>query len=86
MKPPRRGAGWGALTRIRRLPRVRRRVVLDSLYDVFVNVRNDEKHHWETLCNLVQYDALVGSAPAQSSRPGNRASPRTCTDPAELSE
>jgi ubiquinol oxidase len=33
---------------------------LASLYDVFVNVRNDEREHWKTLCNLVQYDSLNG--------------------------
>lgn len=33
---------------------------LESLYDVFVNVRNDEREHWKTLCNLVQYDDMVG--------------------------
>lgn len=37
---------------------------LQSLYDVLVSVRDDEKEHWMTLCNLVQYDDLkgVGSA------------------------
>ena len=33
---------------------------LESLYDVFVNVRNDEREHWKTLCNLVQYDSMQG--------------------------
>lgn len=33
---------------------------LESLYDVFVNVRNDEREHWKTLCNLVQYDDMKG--------------------------
>jgi len=33
---------------------------LESLYDVFVNVRNDEREHWKTLCNLVQYDDMQG--------------------------
>lgn len=37
-----------------------RRPELDSLYDVFVNVRDDEKEHWKTLCNLVQYDDMQG--------------------------
>lgn len=32
-----------------------------SLYDVFVNVRNDEREHWKTLCNLVQYDDMQGT-------------------------
>lgn len=35
---------------------------LKSLYDVFVNVRNDEREHWKTLCNLVQYDDTQGVA------------------------
>ena len=33
---------------------------LETLYDVFVNVRNDEREHWKTLCNLVQYDDMQG--------------------------
>ena len=33
----------------------KRRPTLDTLYDVFVNVRDDEKEHWKTLCNLVQF-------------------------------
>lgn len=37
-----------------------RRPKLDSLYDVFVNVRDDEKEHWKTLCNLVQYGDMQG--------------------------
>jgi ubiquinol oxidase len=37
-----------------------RRPELESLYDVFVNVRNDEKEHWKTLCNLVQYNDMQG--------------------------
>jgi len=37
-----------------------RRPNLDTLYDVFVNVRDDEKEHWKTLCNLVQYDTMEG--------------------------
>jgi len=37
-----------------------RRPKLESLYDVFVNVRNDEKEHWKTLCNLVQFDSMEG--------------------------
>mmetsp|Transcript_1215 Transcript_1215/g.3377 ORF Transcript_1215/g.3377 Transcript_1215/m.3377 type:complete len:307 (+) Transcript_1215:60-980(+) len=38
-----------------------RRPKLESLYDVFTNVRNDEKEHWKTLCNLVQYDNTEGT-------------------------
>jgi ubiquinol oxidase len=32
-----------------------RRPSLSTLYDVFVNVRDDEREHWKTLCNLVQF-------------------------------
>lgn len=35
-----------------------RRPQLSSLYDVFVNIRDDEREHWKTLCNLVQYDDM----------------------------
>jgi len=31
---------------------------LHTLYDVFRNVRDDEREHWMALCNLVQYDDL----------------------------
>lgn len=34
---------------------------LESLYDVFVNVRDDEKEHWKTLCTLVQYGDKEGN-------------------------
>lgn len=48
----------------------RPRPSLGSLYDVFVNVRNDEKEHWKTLCNLVQYDSMVGTGrPIGSTEP-----------------
>jgi len=33
---------------------------LHSLYDVFRNIRDDEKEHWMALCNLVQYDDTGG--------------------------
>uniref|UniRef100_A0A7S4BIR9 Alternative oxidase n=2 Tax=Chrysotila carterae TaxID=13221 RepID=A0A7S4BIR9_CHRCT len=36
----------------------RGRPPMQSLYDVFVNVRDDEAEHWQTLCSLVQYDSL----------------------------
>jgi ubiquinol oxidase len=29
---------------------------LNSLYDVFVSIRDDEREHWKVLCNLVQFD------------------------------
>ncbi len=37
-----------------------RRPKLESLYDVFVNVRDDEREHWKTLCNLVQFNDMQG--------------------------
>jgi len=37
-----------------------RRPQLETLYDVFVNVRDDEREHWKTLCNLVQYNDMQG--------------------------
>lgn len=37
---------------------------LETLYDVFVNVRNDEREHWKTLCSLVQYDSMEYGAAA----------------------
>uniref|UniRef100_A0A7R9ULZ6 Alternative oxidase n=1 Tax=Diacronema lutheri TaxID=2081491 RepID=A0A7R9ULZ6_DIALT len=39
----------------------RQRPTLRSLYDVFVNVRDDEREHWKTLCNLVQFDNMEGA-------------------------
>ena len=44
---------------------------LETLYDVFVNVRNDEREHWETLCNLVQHGSLASAdgRPAESTQP-----------------
>ena len=35
-----------------------RRPVLDNLYDVFEQVRNDERDHWESLASLVQFEEL----------------------------
>jgi len=48
-----------------------RRPQLESLYDVFVNIRDDEKEHWQTLCNLVQYDDMnaVDASEVQSTTP-----------------
>lgn len=37
-----------------------RRPKLETLYDVFVNVRDDEREHWKTLCNLVQFGDMQG--------------------------
>ena len=44
----------------------KRRPKLDNLYDVFVNVRDDEKEHWKTLCTLVQFNALDNPAGASN--------------------
>jgi len=48
-----------------------RRPTLESLYDVFVNVRDDEREHWKTLCNLVQFDDMQGieNSKVQSTKP-----------------
>ena len=51
----------------------RSRPPLDSLYDVFVNVRNDEREHWKTLCNLVQFDDMQGFGGAIA---GTKAAPQ----------
>ena len=53
-----------------------RRPKLESLYDVFVNVRDDEKEHWKTLCNLVQYDDMQGveNKDVQSTKPATMSS------------
>jgi ubiquinol oxidase len=42
-----------------------RRPTLNTLYDVFVNVRDDEREHWKTLCNLVQYQDMQGCENSQ---------------------
>lgn len=46
-------------------------VGLSSLYDVFVNIRNDEKDHWTTLCNLVQFNEMrvIDGIEVKSTRP-----------------
>jgi ubiquinol oxidase len=50
---------------------VRRRPKLETLYDVFSNVRDDEREHWKTLCNLVQYNDMnaVDATRVSSTRP-----------------
>jgi hypothetical protein len=55
-----------------------RRPKLETLYDVFVNVRDDEKEHWKTLCNLVQYNDMQGVE--------NKMVQGTRARPAELSQ
>jgi ubiquinol oxidase len=56
-----------------------RRPKLESLYDVFINIRDDEKEHWKTLCNLVQYDDMnaVDASQVESTVP---APPAVATD------
>ena len=48
----------------------RQRPQLNTLYDVFVNIRDDEKEHWKALCNLVQYKDMnaVETHQVQSTR------------------
>lgn len=48
-----------------------RRPKLETLYDVFINIRDDEREHWKTLCNLVQYDDVnaVSASQVQSTTP-----------------
>jgi ubiquinol oxidase len=57
-----------------------RRPVLETLHDVFVCIRNDEKEHWESLCLLVQRGETYndGDSPIQSTCPEQV----KCTDPA----
>ena len=31
---------------------------MNSLYDVFMNIRDDEREHWMSLCNIVQYGEM----------------------------
>mmetsp|Transcript_6102 Transcript_6102/g.15219 ORF Transcript_6102/g.15219 Transcript_6102/m.15219 type:complete len:100 (-) Transcript_6102:86-385(-) len=49
----------------------RRSRTLESLYDVFRNIRDDEKEHWKTLCNLVQYNDMnaVCASEVESTQP-----------------
>ena len=44
---------------------------LETLYDVFVSIRDDEREHWKTLCNLVQYNDInaVSASEVESSKP-----------------
>jgi ubiquinol oxidase len=48
-----------------------RRPELKTLYDVFTNIRDDEREHWKTLCNLVQFDDMnaVDASVVQSTAP-----------------
>ncbi|KAG7341076.1 alternative oxidase-domain containing protein [Nitzschia inconspicua] len=44
---------------------------LDTLHDVFVNIRDDEREHWRTLTNLVQYNDMnaVDASLVRSTKP-----------------
>jgi len=48
-----------------------RRPKLESLYDVFICIRDDEREHWKTLCNLVQFNDMnaVDAAEVKSTEP-----------------
>jgi len=48
-----------------------KRPTLETLYDVFVCIRDDEKEHWKTLCNLVQFDEMnaVAAKDVKSTEP-----------------
>ncbi len=50
-----------------------RRPQLETLYDVFTNIRDDEREHWKALCNLVQYNDMnaVLANHVESTKPGN---------------
>eukprot|EP00533_Pseudo-nitzschia_delicatissima_P010524 CAMPEP_0116102934 /NCGR_PEP_ID=MMETSP0327-20121206/13617_1 /TAXON_ID=44447 /ORGANISM="Pseudo-nitzschia delicatissima, Strain B596" /LENGTH=323 /DNA_ID=CAMNT_0003595013 /DNA_START=115 /DNA_END=1086 /DNA_ORIENTATION=+ len=54
-----------------------RRPQLSSLYDVFINIRDDEREHWKTLCNLVQFDDMnaVDASEVRSTTPAPAALP-----------
>lgn len=39
-----------------------KRPTLETLYDVFVCIRDDEKGHWGTLCNLVQSGSIISAS------------------------
>ncbi len=53
----------------------RRRPKLETLYDVFCNIRDDEREHWKTLCNLVQFNDMnaVDEGRVASTRPAEAA-------------
>eukprot|EP00934_Nitzschia_sp_Nitz4_P001580 Nitzschia sp. Nitz4//scaffold52_size167869//153583//154464//NITZ4_002297-RA/size167869-processed-gene-0.139-mRNA-1//-1//CDS//3329554098//1580//frame0 len=60
-----------------RLTGHRIRPPLQSLYDVFVLVRDDEKEHWRTLCNLVQFQEMnaVNATQVQATEPNPKPYP-----------
>lgn len=53
---------------------VARRPKLATLYDVFVNIRDDEREHWKTLCNLVQYNDVnaVSASEVRATKPAGK--------------
>lgn len=57
------------------------RPTLNSLYDVFVNIRDDEKEHWKTLCNLVQYNDMnaIDASQVRSTTPAPPQTAATAT-------
>lgn len=63
-----------------------RRPNLQSLYDVFECIRNDEKEHWESLCTLVQRGSFddEGESPIQSTQPEQVESTRPELSPLAL--
>jgi ubiquinol oxidase len=54
-----------------------RRPKLETLYDVFICIRDDEREHWKTLCNLVQFNDMnaVNAKEVQSTAPLPSVSP-----------
>lgn len=65
-----------------------RRPTLNSLYDVFVNIRDDEKEHWKTLCNLVQYDDMnaIDASQVRSTTPTSANAIATTSIPSTITE
>ena len=59
-------------------PFSRQRPKLESLYDVFVNVRNDEKEHWKTLCKRPRGDAAHDAPPRRRHPQVTSSSSTTC--------
>lgn len=57
-----------------------RRRKLNNLYDVFMNIRDDENEHWKTLCNLVQYDDMNAVDSTKVHATQSTSESRTVTD------
>jgi ubiquinol oxidase len=45
---------------------------MESLYDVFVRIRDDETEHWQTLCSLVQCNSMLQNECAAARRSASR--------------